>query len=63
MALSRLCPDVLRRVVIFPFASRHGGVRSLVSQEASLSYSMFAAVGVVVGIGVAVIYRRRSTAS
>ncbi len=34
-----------------------GGVRSLVSPEASLFYSMFAAVGVVVGFGFAHVYR------
>jgi hypothetical protein len=34
-----------------------GGVRSLASPEASLFYSMFGAVGIVVGFGYAFIYR------
>jgi hypothetical protein len=34
-----------------------GGIQSLFSPEASLLYSMFAAVGVVVGFGFAFIYR------
>jgi hypothetical protein len=34
-----------------------GGIRSLLSPEASLFYSMFAAVGVVVGFGFAFIFR------
>jgi drug/metabolite transporter (DMT)-like permease len=34
-----------------------GGLRSLLSPEASLFYSMFAVVGVVVGFGFAFIYR------
>lgn len=34
-----------------------GGIRSLLSPEASLFYSMFAAVGVVVGFGFTFVYR------
>lgn len=34
-----------------------GGIRSLASPEASLFYSMFGAVGIVVGSGYALIYR------
>ena len=38
-----------------------GGVRSLVSAEASLFYCMFATVGVVAGYGFAFIYRHNHT--
>jgi hypothetical protein len=34
-----------------------GGLRSLLSPESSLFYAMFATVGVVVGVGFALIYR------
>jgi len=39
-----------------------GGVRSLASPEASLFYSMFGAVGVVVGFGYTFIYRHERAA-
>lgn len=39
-----------------------GGVRSLLSPEASLFYSMFAAAGVVAGFGFVFIYRHDRTA-
>jgi hypothetical protein len=39
-----------------------GGIRSLLSPEASLFYSMFAAVGVIVGFGFGFIYRHDSAA-
>src|SRR3954469_23500714 len=37
-----------------------GGVRSLVSAEASLFYAMFATVGLVAGLGFVVLYRHKS---
>ncbi len=40
-----------------------GGVRSLVSAEASLFYSMFATVGIVVGFAFVFIYRHENAAS
>lgn len=46
-----VAPTVLILVIL------GGGVRSLASPEASLFYSMFGAVGVVVGFGYAFIYR------
>jgi hypothetical protein len=39
-----------------------GGVRSLISPEASLFYSMFATVGIVVGLSFVFIYRHDPTA-
>jgi hypothetical protein len=39
-----------------------GGVRSLLSSEASLFYAIFATVGIVVGLSFAFIYRHDTTA-
>ena len=39
-----------------------GGVRSLISPEASLFYAMFGTVGIVVGLSFAFIYRHDTTA-
>jgi len=39
-----------------------GGVRSLLSDEAGLFYLMFAAIGIVVGVGFAVVHRNAAAA-